>query len=172
MRHLFVILLLAAAVTAFGREYRNTGDKQGFVSYSFRLKRKLNDRAGIFVPVCDRTEYVPRVVGNYRTARGRDTGKVVTETVRTRNDEDVNIIIVGLDLKMMADGDTIPLKNDRTLYQIGVHRLPRWRTLAVFSFNEVDTVEHYLPPTKSKPNAPTSVVCPNCGHKFKLIREK
>ena len=172
MRHLFVILLLAASVAAFGREYRNTGDKQGFVSYSFRLKRKLNDRAGIFVPVCDRTEYVPRVVGNYRTARGRDTGKVVAETVRTRNDEDVNIIIVGLDLKTMADGDVFPLGKDRALYQIGVHGVPRWRTLAVFSFDGNDRVERYLPPPKSKTNAPKSVVCPHCGHKFKLAPEK
>ena len=172
MRHLFVIILLAAAVTAFGREYRNTGDKQGFVSYSFRLKRKLNDRAGIFVPFYDRTDYVSRTVGNALSAQGGGGGKVVRNAVRKQGKEDADIIIVGIDLKKLADGDTIPLKNDRTLYQIGVHRLPRWRTLAVFSFNEVDTVEHYLPPTKSKPNAPTSVVCPNCGHKFKLIREK
>ena len=172
MKNLFVIILLAASVAAFGRVYRNTGDKQGFVSYSFRLKRKLNDRAGVFIPFYDRTDYVSRTVGNALSAQGGGGGKVVRDAVRKQGKEDADIIIVGIDLKKLADGDTIPLKNDRALYQIGVHGVPRWRTLAVFAFDGNDRVERYLPPPKSKTNAPKSVTCPHCGHKFKLIREK
>ena len=172
MKNLFIIILLAASVAAFGRVYRNTGDKQGFVCYSFRLKRKLNDRAGVFIPFYDRTDYVSRTVGNALSAQGGGGGKVVRDAVRKQGKEDADIIIVGIDLKMMADGDTIPLKNDRTLYQIGVHRLPRWRTLAVFSGDKNDNIENYLPPPKSKNNAPKSVTCPHCGRKFKLTPEK
>ena len=170
MRHLFVILLLAAVVTAFGREYRNTENRQGSIRYSFRLKRKLNDRAGVFIPLYDRTEYVPR--GDDFLAKRGGGGKVATKAVRKQGKEAANIIIVGIDLKNQADGDTIPLRNDRTLYRIGEYRLPRWQTLSVFSFDGNDAVEHYLPPSKSKPAPPRSIVCPHCGRKIELPREK
>ena len=156
MKNLFVILLLTAAVAAFGREYRNTETRQGSIRYSFRLKRKLNDRAGVFIPLYDRTDLVPR--GGDHLAKRGGGGKVVMKAVRKQGKEAANIIIVGIDLKNKADGDTIPLRNDRTLYRIGEYRLPRWQTLAVFSFNGNDTVEHYLSPSQStaagKSNSP------------------
>lgn len=171
MRHLFVILLLAAVVTAFGREYRNTENQHGSIRYSFRLKRKLNDCAGVFIPLYDRTDHVPR--GSDPLAKRGGGGKAVMKAVRKQGKEAANIIIVGIDLKEKADGDTIPLRNDRTLYRIGEYRLPRWQTLAVFAFDGNDTVEHYLPPpAKSKPATPKSIVCPHCGRKIELPREK
>ncbi len=169
MKNLFALLLLAVSAAAFGRTYQNIDAPNVKVSYLFRLVKKLNDRAGIFKPVCDRTSYVPSAVGNDLLARGGG-GKVVNETIRKRGDEKINIVIVGLDLREMADGDHLPLANDRPLHQIGVYAAPRGKTLAVFSHDQTDKVEDYYLPVKSRSvRAPASIYCPHCGQKIKIV---
>ena len=168
MKNLFAILLLAASAAAFGRTYKNTDSPDLRVSYSFRLVKKLNDRAGIFKPVCDRTSYVPSAVGKELMARGGG-GKVVKEAIRKHSEEKINIVIVGVDLKQLADGNTIPLGNDRTLHQIGTCAVPRGKTLAVFSYNQDDKVSDHLPVKSKSARTPSSIYCPHCGQNIKIV---
>ena len=168
MKNLFALLLLAASVTAFGRTYTNTYSPNLRVSYSFRLVKKLNDRAGIFKPVADRTSYVPSAVGNDLSARGGG-GKVAAEAVRKRSEEKLNIVIVGVDLKTMADGYSLPLGNNRTLHQIGTYAAPRGKTLAVFSYDQGDDMNDYLPVKSGSARTPSTIHCPHCGQKIKIV---
>lgn len=167
MKNLFIALLLISTVTVFARVYKNTGDKHGNVRYSFRLVRKYGDRIGIFTPVYDRTTYVQRAVGNALSARGGGGGKIITEPVYKKGDEDHDIIIVGMDLKKIVDGDVVPL-NNRVLYQIGQHTTPDGFTLAVFSFNKNAKVGQYLPYKPPTAGVASSICCPHCGKEIKL----
>ena len=170
MKNLFaILLLLTASAAAFGRTYRNVDAPDVRVSYSFRLVKKLNDRAGIFKPVADRTSLVQRTVGNDLSARGGGGGRVVTETIRRHSEEKINIVIVGVDLKAMADGDHLPLDSDRTLYQIGTCSVPRGKTLAVFSYKEDDKVNDHLPVKSRSVRSPAAIYCPHCGQKIKIV---
>lgn len=171
MKKTLVILLAAVSLAVWGRDYRNIHDKNGSVSYSFRLVRKYNDRAGFFTPLFDRALYMQRAAGNANSARGGGGERIVTEPVYRSGEENRDIIIVGLDLKKMVDNDVMPL-NQRVLYQIGQYTTSRGYTFAVFSTNRNARVDQYLPQRSAPAGVSSSIDCPHCGREIKLNPSK
>ena len=160
MKKAFLVgFLLAGLSLLAGEQYTNVSTQYMQVVISFRLDRKISQRAGIFRPIIDRTDYVAKSYGNSLSRRGGGGGTVKRVPVRKTYEEDKNLLIVGRDLSKMADNDKITLRKGQSLYRIGTHILPHGQTVAVYSFKKEDTVSQYLS---------TVIVCPHCGTKIPI----
>ena len=174
MKKVLVFLLAAVSLTALGRDYKNVSAADGHTFYFFRLEQKEGNSVGFFVPMYNRIDYVPRVVGGGLSSRGGGGGKIIHETVRSSDEENRVIIIVGYNLSKMVDGDKIELKKGQVLYQIGSRTNRRGRTYAVYSFNKNDRLDRYFPPQGGTPPAVGAPVtrCPHCGKEIQLVPVK
>lgn len=144
-------------------------------TYSFELLKKISSKSGYFKPRWDSVNTINQSYGSSLSRRGGGGSTVRKTQQRSSGQLDKTIIIVGYDLKNMADGNSIQLKKGQKLYQIGIHTNNKGFSFEVYSFTKTDKPEMFLNTssisTRTRSTS-ASVYCPHCGKKLLLVPAK